>query len=34
MLLAFHQAFHLLEDEHAERRARRSLDALLDRVRT
>ena len=33
ILLAFHQAFHLLEDELAEPRARRALDALLDRCR-
>lgn len=34
ILLAFHQAFHLIEDEHADRRARQALDALLDRTRT
>ncbi|WP_327003768.1 TetR/AcrR family transcriptional regulator [Dactylosporangium sp. NBC_01737] len=33
ILLAFHSAFHLLEDERAEPRARRALDSLLDRVR-
>jgi AcrR family transcriptional regulator len=33
ILLAFHSAFHLLEDEQAGPRARRALDALLDRVR-
>lgn len=34
VLLAFHQAFHLLEDERAESRARRALDDLLARIRT
>ncbi|GAA3198320.1 TetR/AcrR family transcriptional regulator [Dactylosporangium siamense] len=34
VLLAFHQGFHLLEDERSERRARQALDALLDRVRS
>ncbi len=33
ILLAFHQAFHLLEDDQADRRARLALDALLDRAR-
>jgi AcrR family transcriptional regulator len=33
ILLAFHQSFHLLEDERAEARARLALDALLDRAR-
>ena len=33
ILLAFHSAFHLLEDERAEPRARRAMDSLLDRVR-
>lgn len=33
ILLAFHHAFHLMEDQHADRRARLALDALLDRFR-
>ena len=33
ILLVFHQAFHLLEDERAEARARLALDTLLDRAR-
>ncbi|MEV0568403.1 TetR/AcrR family transcriptional regulator [Dactylosporangium sp. NPDC050588] len=34
ILLVFHQAFHLLEDERAEPRARLALDTLLDRARS
>jgi AcrR family transcriptional regulator len=33
VLLAFHNAFHLLQDQRAEPRARQALDALLDRCR-